>query len=267
MVARHHGITTRFGGFLDSTLDRLVDMALLVGVAVHFAASGDAPHVLLAGAALITSVLVSYAQARAELVVPDFRVGLFERAERVVVLALGALFGLAGARALDRHAGKRDHGGAALLEGLSGDGADRRQRARRSAGAWLTMTEKTNPNAASRWSTGAPAAADADTEAPPAASPPPREEPARDPGEALPPVDFAGFVLSLATSALYHMGFVGDPERDQPAPAPDLPLARQTIDTLEMLQLKTRGNLDSEEGRLLEGVLYELHLRYVEVSK
>jgi len=94
VVARHHGITTRFGGFLDSTLDRLVDMALLVGVAVHFARSGDAPHVLLAGAALITSVLVSYAQARAELVVPDFRVGLFERAERVVVLALGALFGL-----------------------------------------------------------------------------------------------------------------------------------------------------------------------------
>ncbi len=93
VVARHHGITTRFGGFLDSTLDRLVDMALLVGVAVHFAGLGDAPHVLLAGTALIMSVLVSYAQARAELVVPDFRVGLFERAERVVVLALGALFG------------------------------------------------------------------------------------------------------------------------------------------------------------------------------
>ena len=93
VIARHHGITTRFGGFLDSTLDRLVDMALLVGVAVHFAANGDAPHVLLAGAALITSVLVSYAQARAELVVPDFRIGFFERAERVVVLALGALFG------------------------------------------------------------------------------------------------------------------------------------------------------------------------------
>lgn len=94
VVARHHGITTRFGGFLDSTLDRLADMALLGGVAVHFAATGDVPHVLLAGAALITSVLVSYAQARAELVVPDFRVGFFERAERVVVLALGAVFGL-----------------------------------------------------------------------------------------------------------------------------------------------------------------------------
>jgi Domain of unknown function (DUF1844) len=96
---------------------------------------------------------------------------------------------------------------------------------------------------------------------------PPREAAARVADEPPLPIDFAGFVLSLATSALYHMGFVGDPERDQPAPAPDLPLARQTIDTLEMLQLKTRGNLDSEETRLLEGVLYELHLRYVDVSK
>ena len=79
-------------------------MALLVGVAVYFAARGDAPHVLLAGAALITSVLVSYAQARAELVVPDFRVGLFERAERVVVLAVGRAVRLPRACALDHHA-------------------------------------------------------------------------------------------------------------------------------------------------------------------
>jgi len=113
----------------------------------------------------------------------------------------------------------------------------------------------------------------AGAEAPPAApSPPPRAqtqaEAAPPPGEPLPPqVDFAGFVLSLATSALYHMGYVGDPEHDQPTPEPDLPLARQTIDTLAMLQLKTRGNLDTEETRLLEGVLYELHLRFVEASQ
>ena len=111
-------------------------------------------------------------------------------------------------------------------------------------------------------------------EAPRAASPPLREEPPlaaslppRDTAPLPPPVDFTGFVLSLATSALYHMGFVGDPERDEPAPEADLPLARQTIDTLEMLQHKTRGNLDAEEDHLLEGVLYELHLRFVEVSK
>ena len=104
-------------------------------------------------------------------------------------------------------------------------------------------------------------------EAPRAASPPPREELVHEAGQLPPPVDFTGFVLSLATSALYHMGFVGDPEHDQTAPEPDLPLARQTIDTLEMLQHKTRGNLDAEEDQLLEGVLYELHLRFVEVSK
>jgi CDP-diacylglycerol--glycerol-3-phosphate 3-phosphatidyltransferase len=50
--------------------------------------------VLLAGWALVASVLVSYAQARAELVVPVFRVGLLERAERVLILAAGALTGL-----------------------------------------------------------------------------------------------------------------------------------------------------------------------------
>ena len=104
-------------------------------------------------------------------------------------------------------------------------------------------------------------------EAPSAASPAPRDEPLQDAAQPLPAVDFAGFVLSLATSALYHMGFVGDPEHDQPAPEPDFPLARQTIDTLEMLQHKTRGNLDAEEDQLLEGVLYELHLRFVELSK
>jgi hypothetical protein len=110
-------------------------------------------------------------------------------------------------------------------------------------------------------------------EAAPSAAPPPSAgakppaEPERPAAESLPAVDFASFVLSLATSALYHMGLVGDPERDEQAPEPDLPLARQTIDSLEMLQHKTRGNLDAEEARLIEGVLYELRLRFVEVRK
>ncbi len=94
VVARHHGISTRFGAFLDSTLDRLADMALLLGIAMYYALAGEPGFVLLAGYALVASVLVSYAQARAELVVPGFRVGLLERAERVGILALGALLGL-----------------------------------------------------------------------------------------------------------------------------------------------------------------------------
>jgi phosphatidylglycerophosphate synthase len=94
VIARAHGIATRFGAFLDSTLDRLVDMALLLGVTMYYALRGEPWHVLLAGYALVASVLVSYAQARAELVVPAFRVGFLERAERVVILAAGAIFGL-----------------------------------------------------------------------------------------------------------------------------------------------------------------------------
>jgi CDP-diacylglycerol--glycerol-3-phosphate 3-phosphatidyltransferase len=93
VVARHHGISTRFGAFLDSTLDRLVDMAILVGIAMYFAIADEPGHVLLTGYALAASVLVSYSKARAELVVASFRVGMLERAERVVILAAGALFG------------------------------------------------------------------------------------------------------------------------------------------------------------------------------
>ena len=94
VIARHHGTSTRFGAFLDSTLDRLADMALLLGIAMYYALQGEPGYVLLVGYTLISTVLVSYAQARAELVVPAFRVGLLERAERVGILALGALLGL-----------------------------------------------------------------------------------------------------------------------------------------------------------------------------
>jgi phosphatidylglycerophosphate synthase len=75
VVARHHGISTRFGAFLDSTLDRFVD-----GV------------VALAGATLVSIVLVSYSKARAELVVEEFEVGLLERGERIGILAAAAVF-------------------------------------------------------------------------------------------------------------------------------------------------------------------------------
>ena len=81
----------------------------------------------------------------------------------------------------------------------------------------------------------------------------------------LPRVDFSSFSLSLGTSALYHLGVVPNPETGQPGPA-NLPVARQTIDSLDMLRDKTQGNLDDEETKLLDGLLYELHLRYVEAQ-
>lgn len=94
VVARHHGTSSSFGAFLDSTMDRMVDMALFLGITVHFARQGEVGMVFLAGYGLAASVLVSYAQAKAEQLLPGFKVGLFERGERMVVLAAGALFGL-----------------------------------------------------------------------------------------------------------------------------------------------------------------------------
>ena len=85
-------------------------------------------------------------------------------------------------------------------------------------------------------------------------------------GDALPKIDFSTFVISLGTSALYHMGVANDPEKGEPPPK-NLVLARQTIDTLEMLGEKTRGNLGEEEAKLLESVLYELRMRFVEAGK
>lgn len=94
VVARHHGISTRFGAFLDSSLDRLVDMAVLLGVAMHYAITGRARWVLLAGVVLIASVMISYTKARAERFVPELGGGVFERGERVAMLAAGGLFQL-----------------------------------------------------------------------------------------------------------------------------------------------------------------------------
>ena len=96
VVARHQGISTRFGGFLDSTLDRVVDMALLVGISVHYARLGDPGGVALAGAAATASVLVSYAKARAELDGPSIEVGMLERGERIGLLAAGSILGFLG---------------------------------------------------------------------------------------------------------------------------------------------------------------------------
>lgn len=87
------------------------------------------------------------------------------------------------------------------------------------------------------------------------------------PAPELPRVDFATFVLSLGTSALYHLGVVAHPETGERVSPPELALARNTIDTLEMLQEKTRGNLDAQERELVESLLYELRMHFVEAGK
>jgi len=81
-----------------------------------------------------------------------------------------------------------------------------------------------------------------------------------------PRVDFATLVQSFFVSALHHLGLAADPETRQPT-ARDLPSARQNIEILELLEEKTRGNLDTNERQLLESVLYELRMRFVEASR
>jgi len=90
-LARLTDRVTRFGAVLDSTLDRLSEAALLIGVLVLWAADGDQTGVLLVGITLTASLLVSYLRSRAEALGLECKGGLFTRPERVVVLALGLL--------------------------------------------------------------------------------------------------------------------------------------------------------------------------------
>jgi len=81
----------------------------------------------------------------------------------------------------------------------------------------------------------------------------------------LPEMDFSSFIFSLSTSALLHLGEIPDPitqERNK-----DLPLAKQTIDILGMLQEKTKGNLTSDEEHLIRNILADLRWRYVKEAK
>ncbi|RMG14027.1 MAG: DUF1844 domain-containing protein [Deltaproteobacteria bacterium] len=80
-----------------------------------------------------------------------------------------------------------------------------------------------------------------------------------------PPVDFSTFVLSMASSALIHLGETEHPESGERTV--NLPLARQTIDMLAMLEKKTAGNLERDEERLLQAVLYDLRLRFVAAAE
>jgi Domain of unknown function (DUF1844) len=78
-------------------------------------------------------------------------------------------------------------------------------------------------------------------------------------------VNFVGFVVSLAHTAAVHFGDVVAPGDSGPSPV-NLPAAQQMIDILALLDEKTRGNLSAEERQVLEQVLYELRMRYVQLK-
>ena len=81
----------------------------------------------------------------------------------------------------------------------------------------------------------------------------------------MPDLSFVSFVLSLATTAAIHLGDLADPATGQ-TPEVNLEGAAQMIGILALLEEKTRGNLTAEERQVLEQVLYELRLRFVQVS-
>lgn len=74
-------------------------------------------------------------------------------------------------------------------------------------------------------------------------------------------LNFSTFVLSLTSSAFYHLGDIPDPMTGQKQE--NLPAVKQTIDILIMLQEKTKNNLDAEEAKLMEQLIYELQIKYV----
>lgn len=81
----------------------------------------------------------------------------------------------------------------------------------------------------------------------------------------LPPIDFSTFVLSLASSVQIYLGVIPNPDTQKQTK--NLPLAKQSIDLLALLQEKTKGNLTEDEKKVFENVLGSLRMQYVEVSK
>ena len=78
-------------------------------------------------------------------------------------------------------------------------------------------------------------------------------------------IDFSAFIMSLTSSAFYHLGDMPDPSTGKKEV--NLPAVQQTIDMLIMLREKTKGNLEEDEKKLLEQLVYELQVKYVAKTK
>ena len=87
----------------------------------------------------------------------------------------------------------------------------------------------------------------------------------KEPQAALPEINFATFIISLNASALLHLGVMEDPAISKKVK--NLPLGKQTIDILGMIEEKTKGNLSKEEENLLKHILYDLRILYVKEQK
>ena len=101
---------------------------------------------------------------------------------------------------------------------------------------------------------------------------PPQEKPQESPGKEeqqipLPELNFPTFILSLHTSGLVHLGELPDPHAPEAQRDPNLSLAKQTIDLVAMLKEKTKGNLNDHETQLIDQVLFELRMKFVQAKK
>jgi len=95
----------------------------------------------------------------------------------------------------------------------------------------------------------------------------PRQDGARAPleDEVHPPIDFPTFIISLSTQVLMHLGEIPSPLSGKVEK--EVRAAKQTIDIISLLHDKTRGNLDQEEEKLMEEILFNLRMKYVEAVR
>ncbi|MBW2198280.1 MAG: DUF1844 domain-containing protein [Deltaproteobacteria bacterium] len=92
--------------------------------------------------------------------------------------------------------------------------------------------------------------------------PRPKNEPEKDAEDfQMPQINFATFIFSLNSSVLMHLGVIDDPATGKTVK--NLPIAKQTIDILVMLEEKTQGNLTEDEAKMLKNILYDLRMIYV----
>ena len=89
--------------------------------------------------------------------------------------------------------------------------------------------------------------------------------PATGEAPAEPKIDFSAFVLSIATTGMVHLGAIADPATGKKEA--NLPAAREMIEILTLLKEKTRGNLSTEESRLMDGLIYEMQMGVMRQSK
>ncbi|MFH1873902.1 MAG: DUF1844 domain-containing protein [Pseudomonadota bacterium] len=92
-----------------------------------------------------------------------------------------------------------------------------------------------------------------------------REQPSQEQVKGGLTLDFSTFFLSLASSVQVHLGLIPNPATNKSEK--DLTIARQTIDIMNMLKEKTKGNLSGDEQRLVDYILYDLQMKFVEVNK